>query len=115
MLEPPLGEKKRGLMQSAKRKDYSRGFRTYSLCVFCLALLSVTTSAATPKVSNVAGGYVGDGKPATQAALADPFSVAIDPAGNIYIGDSFNCRIRKINLKGVIRTFCRYRYLWLWG
>src|SRR5262249_48733966 len=39
----------------------------------------------------------GDGGPATQASIASPQGVAIDSAGNIYIADRGNTRVRKVN------------------
>ncbi|MGH9498984.1 MAG: hypothetical protein ACRD3L_07550 [Terriglobales bacterium] len=49
-------------------------------------------------LSTVAGtgvaGYTGDNGPGTQAELHHPFSVAADHAGNVYIADSLNNRIR---------------------
>jgi sugar lactone lactonase YvrE len=56
-------------------------------------------------VTTVAGGYVGDGKPAKQASLAIPLGVAGDAKGNLYIADEVHCRIRRINSTGVISTF----------
>jgi len=60
-------------------------------------------------ISTVAGngnfGYTGDNVAATQTALASPAAVAVDVAGNIYIADLFNSRIRKVNAQGVITTF----------
>jgi sugar lactone lactonase YvrE len=59
-------------------------------------------------ISTVAGngvqGYSGDGGPATKASLGDPYSVAISPAGGIYISDYYNGAIRKITSNGDIQT-----------
>jgi hypothetical protein len=49
-------------------------------------------------------GYSGDGGLATDASLFIPRSVALDTAGNMYIADSQNCRIRKVNTSGIIST-----------
>jgi len=69
------------------------------------AALCVVASAATTTVSTVAGGYIGDGKPATSASLALPTGVARDSQGNIYISDTTDCRIRIINAAGTIGTY----------
>jgi len=50
-------------------------------------------------------GFSGDSGPATAAELWSPTGVAVDPAGNIYIADSGNRRVRKVDTKGVISTF----------
>jgi hypothetical protein len=48
--------------------------------------------------NNAAGyGYSGDGGPATSAKLYNPGSAATDAAGNLYIADSNNQRIREVN------------------
>ncbi len=49
-------------------------------------------------------GYSGDGGPASKAVLAYPVSLAIDAAGNIYIGDEGNSNIRKVDTSGNITT-----------
>jgi uncharacterized protein (TIGR03437 family) len=48
--------------------------------------------------------YGGDGKPATQAALDHPRAVSVDPAGNLYIADTLNSRIRVVTPDGIINT-----------
>jgi sugar lactone lactonase YvrE len=49
-------------------------------------------------------GYGGDDGPATQARLALPEGLAVDTAGNVYIMDTSNFRIRKVNTSGIIST-----------
>ena len=51
-----------------------------------------------------AGGYSGDGGPATSANLNRPFGVCVDAAGNLYIADNENHRIRKVTAQGTITT-----------
>src|SRR5579871_4769053 len=59
-------------------------------------------------ITTIAGtgtsGFSGDGGPATQAKISVPYSLALDPAGNVYIGDEGNRRIRKITPGGTITT-----------
>jgi len=59
-------------------------------------------------ISTVAGngvhGYSGDGGPATNAALWTPSGIALDRAGNLYIADYTNGRIRKVSPDGIITT-----------
>jgi hypothetical protein len=49
-------------------------------------------------------GYAGDGGPATAATLFYPTGVALDNAGNLYIADQNNQRIRKVDANGIITT-----------
>jgi hypothetical protein len=60
-------------------------------------------------ITTVAGGgkdptsSVGDGGPATSATLNLPAGLALDAAGNLYIADSLNYRVRKVS-NGIITT-----------
>src|SRR5205807_7643082 len=47
----------------------------------------------------------GDGGQASQAGFNQPHGIAIDSKGNVYISDSQNNRIRKVDPSGVITTF----------
>jgi hypothetical protein len=49
-------------------------------------------------------GYGGDGGPAVQTKLNSPYGVAVDTAGNIYIADEQNMRIRRVDTNGIITT-----------
>ena len=59
-------------------------------------------------ITTIAGGnqgFAGDNGPATNARLSFPAALALDPAGQIYIVDGGNQRIRKIDANGIITTF----------
>ncbi|HEY9898172.1 MAG TPA: hypothetical protein V6D00_03215 [Pantanalinema sp.] len=49
-------------------------------------------------------GFSGDGAAATSAMLNQPSGVAVDGAGNVYISDTGNNRIRRVNTSGTIST-----------
>jgi len=61
-------------------------------------------TAIAGNVNNIDGGYSGDGGPAAGAELLNPKGLALDAAGNLYIADSGNDRIRKIATNGIITT-----------
>jgi len=63
-----------------------------------------TSGVVTTIVGNGTGGYGGDGGQATAAQLYQPISITIDNAGNLYIADDLNSRIRKVNTSGIITT-----------
>ncbi|MGQ9697996.1 MAG: NHL domain-containing protein, partial [Armatimonadota bacterium] len=64
----------------------------------------ITTAAGNGPTELLGGDYWGDGGPAVEAALSAPNGIAIDAAGNIYIADSQNHRIRRIDPAGIITT-----------
>jgi sugar lactone lactonase YvrE len=59
----------------------------------CLLLCSAVQAQS---IFTIAGGGTDDGRPATVARLYRPFGVALDAAGNLYIADTYNNRIRKV-------------------
>ena len=59
----------------------------------------ITTIAGTG-----APGFSGDSGPATLAKLNGPFGLNLDSAGNLYLADHANQRIRKIDTSGIIHT-----------
>ena len=61
----------------------------------------ITTIAGT---GSGAGGFTGDGGPATATKLNSPACIALDTFGNVYISDMGNHRIRKIDTSGIIST-----------
>ena len=67
--------------------------------------VTVSTGIITTVAGNGTEGYTGDGGAATSAELNFPWSVAFDSAGNFYISDSNNARIRKVTIStGIITT-----------
>ncbi len=62
------------------------------------------TGAITTLAGTGVAGFEGDGGPAAQAQLAFPYGVAADVAGNIYIADLGNARVRRVGVDGIITT-----------
>src|SRR5436309_3105393 len=63
-----------------------------------------TSGTITTVAANGTAGYNGDNIAATSAELNYPAGVAVDSAGNLYIADERNQRIRKVNTSGTITT-----------
>ena len=67
--------------------------------------IDATSGALSIVAGTGASGFSGDGGAGAMAALAQPEGLAVDDAGNVYIADSFNNRIRRVDAAtGVITT-----------
>ena len=75
----------------------------YIAAPFLFEILKVTPQG---QISIFAGnglqGYSGDDGPAVDAMLDEPFGVAVDAGGNVYIADSLNNVIREVTTNGDI-------------
>jgi DNA-binding beta-propeller fold protein YncE len=59
----------------------------------------------TTVAGNGEGGYSGDGGPATLASLNEPYGIVLDRAGNVFVADRLNRRVRRIDAaSGLITT-----------
>ena len=78
------------------------------IVVACTQAIPTDTLMLSGDISTMAGtgeaGFSGDGGPATSAEISDPSGVAFDGAGNLYIADAENNRIRKVDTGGTITT-----------
>lgn len=79
----------------ACQKTYSLGPQTSS---------SNNVADITTVAGNGVTNYSGDNGPATSAELNLPAAVAVDSSGNLYIADTYNNCIRKVNTSGTITT-----------
>ena len=104
------------LMRRTESRQRGSGVQAAALVIVFLSL-SGTLKAQGPVISvspgnaihtiagNGAAFFSGDNGPATSAALAKPTTLAADAAGNIYIADASNHRIRLVDTRGNITTF----------
>ena len=68
-------------------------------------ILRIDTSGRTADIAGTGTrGYSGDGGPAVLAELSSPRGVAVDPSGTVYIADSKNNVVRKVDAAGIITT-----------
>jgi len=69
------------------------------------ALLKISKDGYLTRIAgNGTSGFNGDGMPANESSLAQPYDVRVDSKGNIYIADVFNHRIRVVSREGIIST-----------
>src|SRR5712691_7122303 len=68
--------------------------------------IDASSGIVTTIAGNGAAGFVGDGGLAVNAALRQPSSVVLDADGNVYIADTANNRVRRVDAKsGFITTY----------
>jgi sugar lactone lactonase YvrE len=70
----------------------------------CIRKIDVVTGNISTIAGTGAAGYNGDAVPANTAQLNNPNDVAVDDSGYVFIADTYNNRIRKIDLFGAIST-----------
>ena len=85
------------------------GWRTALGFVLAAVAVPLAWAQGGATIETVAGdgmdSFSGDGGAATSAAIDSPNGVTLDSAGNLYIGDSNNHRIRRVDASGNISTF----------
>jgi trimeric autotransporter adhesin len=81
--------------------------RSCSLCLLLAWIAAPASFAQTGpyRIETVAGSSnIGDGGPATSAQITNIQGIALDGAGNLYLSDTDNARIRKVAANGTITT-----------
>jgi len=94
-LSTTIGKPNRVLVDSTGNVYFTAGN-----CVFKASGTSVLLIAG-----NSRPGFAGDGGAAVSAQLNTPAGMAMDKAGNLYVADTFNNRVRVITPGGIINTF----------
>jgi|GEM_PF-1175564 len=81
-----------------------------SLWVFALLSMSLATAEASDRIIETVSGQSGGSLPATSCQLRSPAAVAVDGSGNLYIADSGNHRVRKVDTRGLMTTIAGNGY-----
>ncbi|MEW6734251.1 MAG: IPT/TIG domain-containing protein [Acidobacteriota bacterium] len=85
--------------------EFDRAGNLYVLIRNSVRRIDVQTGIITTVAGAGAAGFDGDGGIATYALLNKPQAIAIDSTGNIFIADTFNHRVRKVDARtGIITT-----------
>ncbi|HEX5229134.1 MAG TPA: hypothetical protein VFW44_15570 [Bryobacteraceae bacterium] len=104
MFTEACGDALKATVQAAQMKADLNGD------LFFINRLANRLEEATPagKISTVAGDgpnrFSGDGGPASHATFASPNAIAFDKTGRLYVADTGNNRVRRIDTNGTIST-----------
>jgi hypothetical protein len=80
--------------------------KIFLIFCFCNIIFGYAQTGYISTITGMSGpeGYNGDEIPAVSAKLYSPTSVLVDDTGNVYIADTYNYRVRKIDTQGIIHT-----------
>jgi sugar lactone lactonase YvrE len=93
------------LCMQARSPAFDPEARLYLTCPTANRIVRVEDDGSLTAVAgNGEPGFSGDGGPASKAELDRPVDMAFDRAGNLYIADLLNNRVRKVDTQGVITT-----------
>src|SRR3954469_22354780 len=97
----PEGE---GVARMAQLETRSTMRTAIAAAIAGTTLIAGPSAAQTPcfQVQTFAGRGVGDGGPGAQAVFNSPRGIAVDSAGNIYVADAVDARVRKIDANGMV-------------
>lgn len=102
---PATGADERERMDAPRTVAVDGEGRIFVTDTYNHRILMVHPSGVTTVVAGTGrAGYGGDGGPAVEARLKRPHGIAVDDAGNVYVADSPNHRIRRIDPAGIIST-----------
>jgi sugar lactone lactonase YvrE len=94
-----------GLCSGAAGPAFDGRGRIYLACPSAHRVVRLDPDGALALVAGTGiPGYSGDGGPATEAGLNYPSGIAFDQAGDLYIADFYNNRVRRVDSDGVITT-----------
>jgi DNA-binding beta-propeller fold protein YncE len=72
----------------------------------CIRRIDARTDVITTVAGCAEPGYSGDGQPATRARFNEPYGIAVDKSGNVYVADRHNHCVRRIDAaSGIVTTF----------
>jgi len=98
--EPPLQMEFGGILAvavNAAGNMYINNGAADQVCLVSNGVINLFAGAAQ--------GYSGDGGPALKADLNQPFAIALDSQGDLYIADTYNNVVRKVSAAGIITTY----------